>query len=58
MWNLDLVYLGGSTSFIDDVDPDKLSYFEIQDICCDLGANNTSRVHYLIPGGNLEQRGL
>ena len=59
MWNLDLVYLGGSTSFIDDVDPDKLSYFEIQDICCDLGANSTSRVHYFIlGGGNLQQRGL
>ncbi|KAK9989706.1 hypothetical protein SO802_029945 [Lithocarpus litseifolius] len=54
-WNLDLVYLGGSTSFIDDVDPNKLSYFEIQDMCCGLGANSTSRFHYLIPGGNLEQ---
>ncbi|KAL0010450.1 hypothetical protein SO802_005558 [Lithocarpus litseifolius] len=55
VWNPDLVYLGGSTSFIDDVDLDKLSYFEIQDMCCGLGANSTSRFHYLIPGGNLEQ---
>ena len=32
VWNLDLVYLGDSTSFINEVDTDKLSYFEIQDI--------------------------
>ncbi|KAL4614665.1 hypothetical protein ACB092_07G069600 [Castanea dentata] len=55
VWNPDLVYLGGSTSFIDEVDLDKLSYFEIQDICCDLGANSTSRFHYPIIGGSLEQ---
>ena len=55
MWNPDLVYLGGSTSFVDNVDPDRLSYFEIQDICFDVGAASTSRYHYLIPGGNLEQ---
>ena len=29
VWNLDLVYLRGSTFFIDEVDLDKLSYFEI-----------------------------
>ena len=55
VWNPDLVYLGGSTSFIDEVNPYKFSYFEIQDMCCDLGANSTSRFHYLISGGNLEQ---
>ena len=55
VWNPDLVYLGGSTSFVDNVDPDKFSYFEIQDICSDVGAVSTSRFHYLIPGGNLEQ---
>ena len=49
MWNPALVYLGGSTSFIDEVDLDKLSYFEIQDICCDLGAFSASRFDYLIP---------
>ena len=38
VWNPDLVYLGGSTSFIDEVNPYKFSYFEIQDMCCDLGA--------------------
>ena len=52
VWNPDLVYLGGSTSFVDNVDPDKLSYFEIQDICSDVGAVSTSRYHYLIPRGN------
>ena len=37
VWNPNLVYLGGSTSFVDNVDPERLSYFEIQDICCDVG---------------------
>ena len=55
VWNPDLVYLGGSTSFVDNVDLNKLSYFEIQDICSNVGAVNTSRYHYLILGGNLEQ---
>ena len=55
VWNPDLVYLGGSISFIKEVDPDKLSLFEIQDICGDLGATSTSRFHYLIPKFNLEQ---
>ena len=45
--------LGGSTSFVDNVDQDKLSYFEIQDICSDVGVVSTIRFHYLIPGGNL-----
>ena len=39
MWNPDLVYLEGSTSFVDNVDLDKLSYFEIQDICSDVRGN-------------------
>ena len=46
MWNPDLVYLVGSTSFYDEVDPDRLSYFEIQDMCCALGAN--SKVDFII----------
>ena len=50
----DLVYLGGSIYFYDKVDPDRLSYFEIQDMCYGLGANSTSRFHYLILEGNLE----
>ena len=52
--NPDLVYLGGNASFIDEVDPYKLSFFEIQDMCYGLGANSTSRFHYLILEGNLE----
>ena len=55
VWNPDLVYLGGSISFIKEVDLDKLSLFEIQDICGDLGAISTSRFHYLIPKGHLEK---
>ena len=48
VWNPDLVYLGGSTFFIDEVNLDKPSYFEIQDICFNLGVFSTSRFHYLI----------
>ena len=55
VWNSDLVYLGGSSSFVENVDLDRLSYFEVQDICFDVGAARTSTYHYLIPGGNLEQ---
>ena len=55
VWNPNLVYLGSSISFIKEVDLDKLSLFEIQDIFGDLGAISTSRFHYLILGGNLEQ---
>ena len=55
VWNPDLVYLDGSVSIIDEVDPDRLSLFEIQDICGELEAPSTSTFHYLIPGGNLEQ---
>ena len=29
VWNSDLIYLGGSTSFYDEVDPNRLSCFEI-----------------------------
>ncbi|XP_075652225.1 uncharacterized protein LOC142622596 [Castanea sativa] len=54
-WNPDLVYLDGCVSIIDEVDPDRLSLFEIQDICGELGAPSTNTFHYLIPGGNLEQ---
>ena len=55
VWNPDLVYLGGSTSFVNNANLDKLSYFEIQDICSDVGAVSMSRYHYLIPGSNLEK---
>ena len=55
MWNPNLVYLDGSVSVINEVGPNRLSLFEIQDICGELGAPSTSTFHYLIPGGNLEQ---
>ena len=55
VWNPNLVYLDGSVSVINEVGPDRLSLFEIQDICGELGAPSTSTFHYLIPGGNLEQ---
>ena len=35
--------------------PDLLSYFEIKGICEELGIDESYRVHYLGPGGNLEQ---
>ena len=50
-----MIYLGGSISLFEEVDPDRPSLFEIQDIWGDLGAISTSRFHYLIPKGNLEQ---
>ena len=36
-------------------DPDRLSYFEIEGICEQLGIDESSRIHYLAPGSNLEQ---
>ena len=51
--------------FVDDIfggkveivyrDPDKLSYYEIEGICEELGIDEQCRVHYLGLGGNLEQ---
>ena len=37
------------------IDPDHLSYFEIQDMVAECRSPSTSMVYYLIPGGNLEQ---
>ena len=36
-------------------DSNRLSYFEIQGICEELGIDEPCKVHYLGPGGNLEQ---
>ena len=36
-------------------DPDKLSYYEIEGICEELGIDEPCRVYYLGLGGNLEQ---
>lgn len=48
-WNPDLVYVGGKVSFVYNVNPDLLSYFEIQDV-----SKCTTRFHNLIPGDILE----
>jgi hypothetical protein len=53
--NPELVYLGGKVSTYPKVDPDHLSYFEIQDMVVECGSPSTSLVYYLIPGGSLEQ---
>ena len=37
------------------IDPDRLSYFEIQDMVTECGSPSTSMVYYLISGGNLQQ---
>ena len=53
--NPELVYLGGKVSTYCKIDPERLSYFEIQDMVAECGSPNTSMVYYLIPEGNLEQ---
>ena len=53
--NPKLVYLGGRVDTYTRCDPDRLSYFEIQDMVVEYGAPNTSMVYYLISGGNLKQ---
>ena len=53
--NPKLVYLGGRVDTYSRCDPDRLSYFEIQDMVVEYGAPNTSMVYYLISGGNLKQ---
>ena len=55
MWDPDLVYLGGSVSTINNINIDRLSFFEIQDMCVGLGVTSKSRFHYLIPRGNMEK---
>ena len=54
LWNPSLEYFGGKVEIVYK-DLDKLSYFEIEDICKELGIDEPSRVHYLAPKGNLEQ---
>jgi hypothetical protein len=48
--NSELVYLGGRVDTISKCDPDRLSYFEIQDMCVECEAPSTSMIYYLIPG--------
>uniref|UniRef100_A0A2N9HYT5 SWIM-type domain-containing protein n=1 Tax=Fagus sylvatica TaxID=28930 RepID=A0A2N9HYT5_FAGSY len=47
--NLELVYLGGKVSTYLKVDPNRLSYFEIQDMVAECGSPSISLVYYLIP---------
>nr|XP_023887298.1 uncharacterized protein LOC111999403 [Quercus suber] len=52
--NPSLEYFGGKVEIVYR-DPDLLSYFEIKSICEELGVDEPCSVHYLGPGGNLEQ---
>jgi MuDR family transposase len=48
-------YVGGSVHLLTDIDPDKLSYFEIRDLCHLVSApKEHSRYKYLLPEGNLQ----
>ena len=38
MWNPDLQYVGGIVHRLLDVDPNRLSYYEIRDICFEVGS--------------------
>ena len=55
LWNPNLEYFGGIVQIVYDKDPDRLSYFEIEGICDDLGIDEPYRFHYLVSRGNLEQ---
>ncbi|KAK7848843.1 putative disease resistance protein [Quercus suber] len=54
LWNPSLEYFNRKVEIVDK-NPNRLSYFEIEGICEELGIDEPSRVHYLAPGGNLEQ---
>ena len=54
LWNLSLEYFDGKVEIVYR-DLDRLSYFEIEGIYEELGIDEPFRVHYLAPGGNLEQ---
>ena len=48
-------YVGGSVHLLTDIDPDKLSFFEIRDLCHLVGApKEHSKYKYLLPEGNLQ----
>ena len=50
-----LKYMGGFVHTLTEIDPDKLSFFEIQDLCHLVGApKEHSRYKYLLPKGGLE----
>ena len=53
--DLTLRYVGGSVHTLIEIDPDKLSFFEIQDLCHLVGApKEHNRYRYLLPKGDLE----
>ena len=45
VWDPDLIYLGGSVSTIDNINPNRLSFFEIQGMCVGFGV--TSKVDFI-----------
>ena len=48
-------YVGGSVHLLTEIDPDKLSFFEIRDLCHLVGApKEHSRYRYLLLEGNLQ----
>ena len=48
-------YVGRSVRLLTEIDPDKLSFFEIQDLCHLVGApKEHSRYKYLLPEGDLQ----
>ena len=48
-------YVGGSVHLLAEIDPDKLSFFEIRDLCHLVSApKEHSRYRYLLPEGNLQ----
>ena len=53
--DLTLKYVDGSIHTLTEIDPDKLSFFEIRDLCHLVGApKEHSRYRYLLPEGNVE----
>ena len=52
---LTIQYMGGSVCLLTEIDPDKLSYFEIRDLCHLVGAlKEHSRYKYLFPESDLQ----
>ncbi|KAM7495351.1 hypothetical protein LguiB_029960 [Lonicera macranthoides] len=49
-----MYYSGGQVSFFYNVDPDKMSYFELKGMVEDLGYNNVAKLFYLCPNKSME----
>ena len=48
-------YVGGFVHLLTEIDPDKLSFFEIRDLCHLVGApKEHSKYKHLLPEGNLQ----